>query len=48
MWLKEDKERVVAVHCNSGKGRTGTAICVFLLFAGYFDSIDDCLKFYGL
>lgn len=35
------------MHCNSGKGRTGTAICALLLFLGYFDNVDDCLKFYG-
>jgi phosphatidylinositol-3,4,5-trisphosphate 3-phosphatase/dual-specificity protein phosphatase PTEN len=35
------------VHCNSGKGRTGTAIVCFLLFCGFFDNVDDALKFYG-
>lgn len=35
------------VHCNSGKGRTGTAICAILLFCGYYDNLDDCLRFYG-
>lgn len=35
------------VHCNSGKGRTGTAICAILIYMGYCDSLDDCLKFYG-
>lgn len=42
-----DPENVLIVHCNSGKGRTGTAICAVLLFMGYFDNADDCLKFYG-
>ena len=46
-WLKKDPKNIVAVHCNSGKGRTGTSICAFLLFCGYFDNIDDALKFYG-
>ena len=31
----EDKNRVVAVHCNHGKGRTGTAIISFFLLIGY-------------
>jgi protein-tyrosine phosphatase len=29
-------ERIVAVHCNHGKGRTGTAIITFLLLVGNF------------
>lgn len=45
--LLADPENVVAVHCNSGKGRTGTGICALLLFAGFFNNVDDCLKFYG-
>ena len=40
-------DNVVAVHCNSGKGRTGTAIVCFLLFCGFFDNVADALKFYG-
>ena len=46
-WLKADPENVLIVHCNSGKGRTGTAICAVLLFMGYFENVDKCLKFYG-
>lgn len=42
-----DPENVIVVHCNSGKGRTGTAICAILLYMGYCDNIDDCLRFYG-
>lgn len=43
----EDRRNVIVVHCNSGKGRTGTAIAAILLFMGYFDNVDDCLRFYG-
>ena len=42
-----DPENVIVVHCNSGKGRTGTAICAILLYMGFCDSIDDCLRFDG-
>ena len=45
--LIADPENVIIVHCNSGKGRTGTAICALLLFLGYFSNVDDCLKFFG-
>jgi hypothetical protein len=42
-----DPKHVIVVHCNSGKGRTGTALCAILLFCGYYDNLDDCLRFYG-
>ena len=38
---------MLIVHCNAGKGRTGTAICAILLYVGYFENMDKCLKFFG-
>ena len=42
-----ESKGVVAVHCNHGKGRTGTAIISLLLLICYFKSAKDCLKFYN-
>lgn len=44
---EEDKNNVLVVHCNAGKGRTGTIICCYLLFLGYFKEVEECLKFYS-
>ena len=32
----DGRERVVALHCKGGKGRTGTMICVILIDKGLF------------
>lgn len=41
------QQHVIVIHCNSGKGRTGTAICALLLYMGFCTSMEDCLRFYG-
>ena len=35
------------LHCNAGKGRTGTAISAVLLFCGMIDNTNDALKYYA-
>jgi protein-tyrosine phosphatase len=44
---QENKHNVVAVHCNHGKGRTGTTIIAFLMFTGFFEKFDEALTFYN-
>ena len=40
IFLESDREKVVAIHCNHGKGRTGTIVCCFLIFCNMFKNVD--------
>lgn len=39
-FLKSNPEGVVAIHCNHGKGRTGTTIIAYMLLVGYMRDVQ--------
>jgi len=47
---KSEVNRVVAIHCKAGKGRTGLIVVCYLLYAGYFKDYDPnlALRFYAI
>ena len=47
-FLDEDENNIVAVHCKAGKGRTGTFICCLLFYMKVFETVDECLQYYGM
>ncbi|KAL9973932.1 hypothetical protein ACROYT_G020453 [Oculina patagonica] len=46
-WLDRDPKNVIAVHCKGGKGRTGTAICAWLIASGQFEQAKHSLEYFG-
>lgn len=47
LFFREDPARVAVIHCNHGKGRTGTLICCLLLYLGAFADYKEAMKFYA-
>lgn len=37
---------MVVIHCLNGKGRTGTAICCYLLYSGRFAQAQHVIDYY--
>lgn len=47
-FLAADDSNVVAVHCKAGKGRTGTVIASYFLYAAEFSTTEDALSYFGV
>ncbi|XP_072039978.1 phosphatidylinositol 3,4,5-trisphosphate 3-phosphatase TPTE2-like [Amphiura filiformis] len=46
-WVEADPDHIIVIHCKGGKGRTGLAVCAWLLESDTFKSADDALEYFG-
>ncbi|KAI9905160.1 hypothetical protein PsorP6_013808 [Peronosclerospora sorghi] len=44
-WLQADDKNLAAVHCLTGKGRTGSVIACYLAWVGQFSNAMESLEF---
>jgi hypothetical protein len=42
-FVQSGENRVIAVHCRGGKGRTGTLVCAWLLFSQFCEGSEAAL-----
>ena len=44
-WLNRHHDNVISVHCQGGKGRTGTFVVGLLLWVGRFNNPTEAVKY---
>jgi phosphatidylinositol-3,4,5-trisphosphate 3-phosphatase and dual-specificity protein phosphatase PTEN len=47
-YLNEHPQNVVAIHCKAGKGRTGTVIACYFLYARLCPTADEALNYFAV
>ena len=46
-FVSEGADRVIAVHCRGGKGRTGSMVCSWLIYSQYCTDSEDALSYFA-
>lgn len=47
LFLSQSEDSVAAVHCKAGKGRTGVAICAYLIFMEAVSDTYEAIEFFN-
>jgi phosphatidylinositol-3,4,5-trisphosphate 3-phosphatase/dual-specificity protein phosphatase PTEN len=48
LYLSNDEENVIAVHCKAGKGRTGLAICSYMIFMEGVRDAYEAVEYFNI
>lgn len=46
-FLEADTQNIALVHCNAGKGRTGSLICCYFMYCGLAPTAASALSYFG-
>jgi len=47
LFLAQSNDSMVAVHCKAGKGRTGLALCAYLIFMEGVSDAYEAVEFFN-
>lgn len=47
VYMSQDPENVIAVHCKAGKGRTGLAIAAYIIFMEGCENAFDAVSMFN-
>lgn len=46
LFMEENPTNVVAVHCMTGRGRTGVMVCSWLIYSSFASSAHDAIEWF--
>lgn len=47
LFLAKSSDSIAAIHCKAGKGRTGVAVCAYLIFMEAVSDTYEAIEFFN-